>query len=216
VENRIRTRFWGKEKSLHIEKHGYEIADDRSITLGAHDYPLTVFRKKNTLIIRRETPADHSAVYALTKTAFAGMEHADGTEQDLVERLRTCDAFIPALSLVSEKDDKIIGHVMFTKITIGGASALCLAPVSVLPGYQRQGVGAALIERGHEIAVGMGYGVCTLVGHPGYYPRFGYERASKYGITQPFPAPDECVMVKFLTAAGKRVTGAAAFPPEFY
>jgi len=198
------------------EKHGYEKVDDRIIKLGAHDYPLTVFRKKNPLIVRQETPADHAAVYALNKAAFAEMEHADGTEQDLVERLRGCDAFIPELSLVAEKEGTIIGHIMFTKITIGGAAALCLAPVSVFPEYQRQGVGTVLIERGHEIAADMGYGVCTLVGHADYYPRFGYERASKYGITQPFPAPDECVMVKFLTDAGKSVTGAAVFPPEFY
>ena len=198
------------------EKHGYERVDERSIALGAQTYPLTVFRKKNPLIIREETPADHAAVYALTKAAFAGMEHADGTEQDLVERLRGCGAFIPELSLVAEKDDKIIGHIMFTKITAGGAAALCLALLSVLPEYQRQGVGTVLIERGHEIAADMGYGVCTLVGHADYYPRFGYERASKYGITQPFPAPDECVMVKFLTDASKSVTGAAVFPPEFY
>ena len=198
------------------EKHGYEKVDERSITLGAQTYPLTVFRKKNPITVRQETPADHAAVYALTKAAFAGMEHADGTEQDLVERLRGCGAFIPELSLVAEKEGTIIGHIMFTKITFGGAAALCLAPLSVLPEYQRQGVGTVLIERGHKIAAGMGYDVCTLVGHADYYPRFGYERASKYGITQPFPAPDECVMVKFLTDAGKSVTGAAVFPPEFY
>lgn len=201
---------------LFYEKHGYEKADDRSVALGKQNYPLTVFRKKNPLIIRKETPADYAVVYALTKAAFANMEHSDGTEQDLVERLRKCDAFIPELSLVAEKDGKITGHIMFINITIGGTDALCLAPVSVLPEYQRKGIGTALIERGHVIATQMGYSICTLVGHADYYPRFGYELASKYGITQPFPAPDECVMVKFLTAVGKSVTGAAVFPPEFY
>jgi len=105
---------------------------------------------------------------------------------------------------------------MFTKITISGTDAICLAPVLVLPVYQRKDVGTALIERGHEIAIEMGYSVCTLVGHPEYYQRFGYELASKYGITQPFPAPDECVMVKFLTEEGRSVTDAAVFPPEFH
>ena len=198
------------------EKHGYKKVDDRSVTLGRHDYPRMVFRKKTPFMIREETPADHAAVYALIKTAFADTEYSDGTEQDLVERLRRCDAFIPELSLVAEKDGKIVGHILFTKITIDGVDALCLAPVSVLPEYQKKGIGSALIERGHKIAAKMGYSICTLVGHPEYYPRFGYERASGYGITQPFPAPDECVMVKFLIPAGKSVTGAAVFPPEFY
>jgi len=168
------------------------------------------------ITIRQETPGDHAAVFALTKAAFAGTWHADGDEQDLVERLRKCDAFIPKLSLVAVIGGEIIGHIMFTRITIDGADAICLAPVSVLPEYQKQGIGSALIRRGHELATEMGFGVCLVVGHEDYYPRFGYEIASKHGITQPFPAPDECVMVRFLNDAGKSITGSAVFPPEFY
>jgi len=168
-------------------------------------------------IIRQEMHGDHAEVYGLTKAAFAEAEHCDGDEQDLVERLRKSDAFIPELSLVAQNaDNKIIGHIMFTKITIGGFDAICLGPVSVLPEFKRQGVGSALIQRGHEIAVGMRYNICLLVGYAEYYPRFGYEIASKYGITQPYPAPDECVMVKFLSDVGRNITGAAVFPPEFY
>ena len=166
--------------------------------------------------IRQEMPADHAAVFSLTKAAFAGTQHADGDEQDLVERLRECGAFIPELSLVAVTGGETIGHIMFTKITIGGADAICLAIVSVLPEHQKLGIGAALIRCGHEIAAEIGYGICLVVGHEDYYPRFGYEIASKYGITQPFPAPDECVMVKFLTDAAKSITGTAVLPPEFY
>ena len=168
-------------------------------------------------IIRQEIPGDHIAVYKLTQAAFAETEHCDGDEQDLVERLRKCDAFIPELSLVAQNaDNKIIGHIMFTKITIGGADAICLGPVSVLPECKRQGVGSALINRGHKIAAEMGCNICLPVGYAEYYPRFGYEIASKYGITQPYPAPDECVMIKFLSDAVRNITGAAVFPPEFY
>ena len=168
------------------------------------------------ITIRQEEPRDHATVYTLTKAAFAEAEYCDGDEQELIERLRGCSAFIPELSLVAEVDSVLVGHIMFTKITIGGWDAICLGPVSVLPGYKKQGVGSALINRGHEIAAGMGYSLSHLVGYPDYYPRFGYELASKYGITQPFPAPDECVMVKMLTEDGRKITGAAVFPPEFH
>lgn len=168
------------------------------------------------MLIRQENSNDYIDVYALTKAAFEGMEHSEGNEQDLVERLRKSSAFIPELSLVAEEDGRIIGHIMFTKITINDTDALCLAPVSVLPEFQRKGIGGALINSGHEIAQSLGYSVCVLVGHKEYYPRFGYELASKHGITLPFEAPDDCVMVKFISDTVKSVTGAAVFPPEFY
>ena len=169
-----------------------------------------------SVTIRREEPRDHAAVYTLTKAAFAEAEHCDGDEQELVERLRGSGGFIAALSLVAEADGLLVGHIMFTKITIGGAEALCLGPVSVLPRYKKQGIGSALINRGHEIATELGYSLSLLVGYAEYYPRFGYEQASKYGITQPLPAPDECVMVKLLSEEGRKISGAAVYPPEFY
>jgi predicted N-acetyltransferase YhbS len=67
-----------------------------------------------------------------------------------------------------------------------------------------------------EVATELGYGLSLLVGHPEYYPRFGYERASKYSRTQPFPAPDECAIVKFLADAGREIQGETVFPKEFY
>jgi predicted N-acetyltransferase YhbS len=150
--------------------------------------------KKHT--IRMETSADHEAVYALVKSAFTAINFYEN-EDGLIKRMRETTAFIPELSLVAEAGDKLIGHIMFTKITIGAHTELVLGPVAVLPEYQKQGVGGALINRGHEIAAELGYKLCMLVGHADYYPRYGYERASKYGISQPFPAPDECVMVFF-------------------
>ena len=170
----------------------------------------------NRLTIRQEESSDHETIFNLVIDAFAGTEHCDGDEQELVERLRKCAAFVPELSLVAECDGKIVGHVMFITIRVGGAIALCLAAVSVLPNFQKQGIGAALIVRGHTLAAEMGYDVCVLFGHPDYYSRFGYERASEVGITIPFKAPDECVMVKFLTDEGRSISGAAVFPPEFH
>ena len=167
------------------------------------------------LHIRAETPADYQAIYALTQAAFAEMEHADGDEQDLVERLRKSVGYMPELSLVAEGDGQLVGHIMFTELPIGDFPALILGPVSVLPKFQKQGIGGALIEEGHRIAAALGYDLSVLLGHETYYPRFGYEPIAEHGITFPVDASPECMMVKFLTEEGKAVKGAAVFPPEF-
>lgn len=104
------------------------------------------------MYIRKETTTDYEAVYSVVKCAFESSEHADGNEQDLVDALRKGDAFIPELSLVAEADGKIVGHIMFTKAMVNGKTVLALAPLSVLPEYQRKGIGKALIQEGHRIA----------------------------------------------------------------
>jgi len=166
------------------------------------------------LIIRQETPGDYGAVYNLTKSAFAGTEHCDGDEQELPERLRAREQYIPELSLVAELGGRMVGHILFSPITVGGHPALCVGPVSVLPQFQRRGIGGALIEEGHAVARSLGFSLCVLVGHEDYYPRFGYEPASRHGITFYFEAPEECKMVKFLSEDGKAVRGAVVLPPE--
>ena len=86
----------------------------------------------------------------MIKAAFDSAEHADGNEQDLVDALRKGDSYIPELSLVAEIDGKIVWHIMFTKLRIGNSTQLALAPLSVLPEYQKQGVGTALIHEGRQ------------------------------------------------------------------
>ena len=166
------------------------------------------------LVIRQETPADYTGIYKLTKTAFAGTEHCDGDEQELPGRLRKRDGFIPELSLVALLGERLVGHILFTEISIGDYPVLCLGVVSVHPEFQRRSIGGALIEQGHAVARALGFCACVLVGHEGYYPRFGYEPASRYGITFPFEAPDECKLVKFLCESGEVIRGQAVFPPE--
>ena len=80
--------------------------------------------------IRRETPEDYEAVYAVVQRAFESAEHADGTEQDLVTALRNGDGYIPELALVAEEDGEIVGHILFTKALVGGQTVLALAPWS--------------------------------------------------------------------------------------
>ena len=109
------------------------------------------------MLIRKEEPKDYEIIYSLVKDAFDSAEHSDGNEQDLVNALRKGDAFIPELSLVAETDGKIVGHIMFTKAKVAGNTVLVLAPLSVLPEYQRKGIGAALIKEGHKIANELGY-----------------------------------------------------------
>ena len=170
--------------------------------------------RPENLIIQQETPEDYADIYALTKAAFDGTEHSDGDEQELPGLLRERYEFIPELSLVAVLDGRLVGHILFTKITIGGHPALCMGVVSVLPEFQCRGIGGALIEEGHAVARSLGFSVCVLVGHEDYYPRFGYEPIDRHGITFPFDAPEECKMVKLLSEDGKNIRGEALFPPE--
>ena len=98
------------------------------------------------LTIRQENKNDYEEVYNVIKTAFETAEHSDGNEQDLVVALRKSDNFIPELSLVAVMNNKIVGYILFTKIKIGKQEELALAPLGVLPEYQKQGIGSALIQ----------------------------------------------------------------------
>ena len=172
------------------------------------------------IVVRQETNEDFEIVYEVVKTAFLNAEHTNGDEQNLVVRLRKSAAFIPELSLVAVIDDTIVGHIMFTKIKIKNGmkefESLVLAPVSVVPEMQNKGIGTKMIIEGHKIAQGLGYGSVILVGHPSYYPRFGYVPASRFGITAPFDVPDEAFMVCELSANGLYgVAGVVQFPEEF-
>ena len=91
--------------------------------------------------IRQERIEDYKLIYEVVKTAFDSAEHADGNEQDLVTALRKGENYIQQLALVAEEKGKIVGHIMFTKARVGETDVLALAPLSVLPEYQRKGIG---------------------------------------------------------------------------
>lgn len=170
--------------------------------------------------IRKEEPKDYLNVYMLIKKAFKTASHRSGDEQNLVERLRRSAAFIPQLSLVAEKNKQIVGHILFTKAELGDIPALVLAPLSVLPSCQRQGVGAALIKEGHRIAREMGYQICLLVGHETYYPKFGYRPAAEWGIHSPIEVPPENFMAAALDETQEMETAfinaTVQYAPEFF
>ena len=171
-----------------------------------------------TVILRQENKNDYESVYNLIKLAFASAEHSDGDEQNLVERLRKGDAFIPELSIVAEVDGEIVGHILFTKIQIGDSKvlALALAPLAVAPQFQNCGIGGKLIKEGHRIAKGLGYEFSVVLGHDKYYPRFGYQPAKLYSIKAPFPVDDKNFMaIKLNDDADLKVDGVVEYAKEF-
>lgn len=151
--------------------------------------------------IRPETTLDHTSIYKINHLAFG-----QKAESQLINRLRKTDEFIPELSLVMEKDNTIIGHILFSKIKIVGEkksySSLALAPMSVHPDYQKQGVGSQLVRAGLAKAKEMEFDSVIVLGHKNYYPRFGFEKASKWGVKCPFEVPEEVFMGLELVEGG--------------
>jgi putative acetyltransferase len=129
------------------------------------------------IVIRSETDADVSAITEVTVAAFKTLEISHHTEQFIIAALRAAKAL--TLSLVAEADGRVIGHIAFSPVTIsdGTRNWYGLGPVSVLPEYQRRGIGSALIREGLSRLKALGAGGCCLVGHPEYYRRFGFENA---------------------------------------
>jgi putative acetyltransferase len=166
--------------------------------------------------IRPERPADHAAIRGVNDAAFG--RTAEGM---LVDALRRSPAFIPELSLVAEVEDGgIVGHILFTHLKVVGGNgshpALALAPMAVLPASQRRGVGSALVRRGLADAERLGHRVVVVLGHPDYYPRFGFRPARPFGIESPFDAPEEAFLVLALrSGALDDVRGQVEYPPEF-
>lgn len=171
--------------------------------------------------IRQEEEKDYDEVFKLTEEAFRDMEHSDHQEHFLVEKLRRSLAFVPELSLVAEDGNgTIAGHILFTKLTIENDletfESLALAPVSVKPEFQNQGIGGQLIREGHRIAQKLGYQSVILIGHEAYYPKFGYEKTSNFGISFPFEIPEENGMAIELVKDGlKNKKGMVKYPKEF-
>lgn len=167
------------------------------------------------LEIRQETKNDYEEVYNVVKTAFETAEHSDGNEQDLVVVLRNSNNFIPQLSLVATQDSKVVGYILFTKIKIGEYEELALAPLGILPEYQKQGIGKKLIEKGHQIAKELGYHYSVVLGSETYYSKSGYFPAINYGIEAPFEVPSENFMAIKLNQADKEIVGMVEYAKEF-
>ncbi|MFJ4477220.1 GNAT family N-acetyltransferase [Streptomyces xanthochromogenes] len=147
---------------------------------------------------RPEAPADIAAVRAVNLAAFP-----TASEADLVDALRADEAWIPGLSIVTvAPDGSVAGHALLTRCRVEGAPALALAPVAVTPEHQRTGAGSAAVRAALRAARELGEDLVLVLGHPDYYPRFGFARASELGIRAPFEVPDEALMALRLRPEG--------------
>lgn len=164
--------------------------------------------------IRPEKPEDLTEVHALNEQAFGGV-----AEAELVDKLR--EACPDVLSLVAEDDGRIVGHIFFSPVVIDDAAretrGMGLAPMAVRPERQRQGIGSALVRRGLEMLLDRGCPFVIVLGHPEYYPRFGFEPASKHNLASQWEGvPDEAFMILVLDKAVVRgVSGIARYRDEF-
>ena len=164
------------------------------------------------IIIRREMPEDDEAVRRVNTLAF---EQDD--EARLVDALRGA---APHISLVALLDGQIVGHIFFSPVEVEGAdesfTAMGLAPMAVVPEYQNQGIGSELVRRGLEACAELGHDVVFVLGHPRYYPRFGFSTAPEKGLRSEYDVSDEVFMVAELRPGALRGrTGTVKYRPEF-
>ncbi len=141
-----------------------------------------------SLAIRAETAADYAAIHEVNVLAF-GRDN----EARLVEVIRASAEFIPELSLVAVDGESVVGHILFSRVAIrareGVLPALALAPVAVRPQLQNRGVGSELVRRGLDACRRLKHRIVVVVGHPNYYPRFGFTSARAFGLEAPYPDP---------------------------
>lgn len=149
----------------------------------------------NEAIIRAEQVQDKTPIEQINRAAFEGDE-----EVQLVNALR--DSGCEYLSLVAERDDKVVAYILFTPVTLTAnlpnLKLLGLAPMAVLPEYQNQGIGSALVKQGLEACRTRGYDAIVVLGHANYYPKFGFVPSDEYGIKSEYDVPREVFMVQEL------------------
>jgi putative acetyltransferase len=171
------------------------------------------------LTIRRECSGDEDAIRDLTAQAFAGCELGHHGEAELIDRLRASCADM--FSLVAEIDDQLVGHILFTPVVIECGKqqwhGMGLGPMSVLPAYQSQRIGSRLIDAGLAGLRETGVPFVVVLGHPTYYPKFGFVPASNFGIKSTYgSAADEVFMIQILSpTATDGIAGVAKYRPEF-
>lgn len=168
---------------------------------------------ESKLEIRRETPDDIDLIRRVNLEAFNSP-----FEANLVDRLRHEQAH--TLSLVAVRNGRIVGHILFSPVTIENETdsfeVVGLAPMAVYPNHQRAGIGSALIQQGLDILRDEGVPAVVLLGHPDYYPKFGFRPASRFGISYGYRVPDEAFMaLELREGALKDVSGLARYHYAF-
>ncbi|TXS44811.1 bifunctional class I SAM-dependent methyltransferase/N-acetyltransferase [Streptomyces sp. t39] len=161
---------------------------------------------------RPETEADLAAVREVVTAAFPTPDEAR-----LVDALRRDpDAWLPGLSYVAEAaDGTVAAYALLTRCRVGDAPALALAPVATAPRFQRTGAGRAVVRAVLDAARARGEVLVVVLGHPAYYPGFGFERASAYGIKPTFDVPDDAMMAMTLDGSAAAAGGTIRYPAAF-
>jgi putative acetyltransferase len=165
-----------------------------------------------TPTIRHEQDGDADQIRIVNQRAFGG-----SSEADIVDALRGSTG---SLSLVAIVDGRIAGHILFTPVRIDGVTprgaAVGLAPLAVLPEQQRRGIGSTLVRAGLDACRSLGCVIVVVLGHPEYYPRFGFVPASTAGLACEFPVPAEAFMVLELKrGALASASGTVRYHPRF-
>lgn len=168
------------------------------------------------VLIRNERKNDYVEIRKINDLAFG-----QKNEGNMIEALRKTSDYNASLSLVAEIKNKIVGHILFYPIKIKNEkkeyTVLSLAPMAVHPAYQNKGIGSKLVKRGLEIAKAIDFNAVIVVGHPNYYPRFGFIPASNWELQLPFDAPDNAFLALELKESTlKNGSGTVEYPKEYY
>lgn len=163
-------------------------------------------------VIRLETPADLAAIGHVNRMAFG-----QDAEARLVDALRAGGHV--CASLVAEWHGQVVGHVLFSDLSIiteaSTLPALALAPMAVLPDFQNRGIGSALVRGGLEYCRENGHRIVIVLGHPNYYPRFGFSALLAQSLSSPFGGGEAWMALELAPGALAGVTGRAEYPPPF-
>ncbi|OXM57821.1 GNAT family N-acetyltransferase [Amycolatopsis thailandensis] len=168
------------------------------------------------MLLRQETPADREAIHAVHLAAFA-KHSVPVVEAKLVDALREDGDLIGTLSIVAERDGKVVGHVCCSPSRLGAdeKSTVGLGPLGVLPEYHASGIGSALVHAVLGAADALGYGAVILLGDPKYYSRFGFVLAGRHGITPPVAEWAPHFQVRTLNAYRPELRGEFRYSPAF-
>lgn len=161
--------------------------------------------------IRKENSKEIDQVYEINRKAFE-----TETEAKLVDNLRKSG--IPVISLVAELNGKLVGHILFTPMTMDNNEIriAALAPMAVLPEYQNKGIGSALVKKGLELCKEENYQAVAVLGHPHYYPKFGFVPSTRYDLISEYDVPKEVFMVKELVVSSlAKINGVLKYHEEF-
>ena len=168
----------------------------------------------NTKIsVRQERPEDVPAIRDVNEQAFGRVDEAD-----IVDALRKRGAV--SISLVAIQEDQVVGHILFSPVTIksehSSFEAIALGPMAVLPSHQRQGIGSQLVRAGLEQCKKLGQSIAIVLGHPEFYPRFGFKPSRPFGIRWENDVSPEVFMVAELSeGALNGRSGVVVYQPEF-